>query len=72
MYLPLRWKKLEVCNGVVCYNDEVALEIAKAIHAGEIHPLAIASFDHSTYASLSPEPVFSLDSPESGYRQPGR
>ena len=57
-------QKLEVCNGVVCYNDEVALEIAKAIHAGEIHPLAIASFDHSTYASLSPEPVFSLDSPK--------
>ena len=57
-------QKLQACDGVVCYNDEVALEIAKAVHAGEIFPLAIASFDHSTYASLSPEPVFSLDSPK--------
>ncbi len=56
--------KLQTCDGVVCYNDEIALQIAKAIHAGEVRPLAIASFDHSTYASLSPEPVFSLDSPK--------
>jgi len=57
-------KKLAACEGVVCYNDEVALYIAKAVHAKKIRPLAIASFDHSTYASLSPEPVFSLDSPK--------
>jgi len=56
--------KLETCDGVVCYNDEVALRIAQAVHAGKIKPLLIASFDHSTYASLSPEPVFSLDSPK--------
>ena len=56
--------KLDPCDGVVCYNDEVALHLAKAIHASRLHPLAIASFDHSTYASLSPEPVFSLDSPK--------
>ncbi|HPF88221.1 MAG TPA: GntR family transcriptional regulator [Candidatus Limiplasma sp.] len=56
--------RLNACDGVICYNDEIALLIAKAVHAGNLHPLAIASFDHSTYASLSPEPVFSLDSPK--------
>lgn len=57
-------QKLNACDGVVCYNDEVALHVAKAVHAGKLKPLPIASFDHSTYASLSPEPVFSLDSPK--------
>jgi DNA-binding LacI/PurR family transcriptional regulator len=55
--------KFSPCDGVVCYNDEAALQIAKAIHAQQLKPLQIASFDHSTYASLSPEPVYSLVSP---------
>ena len=56
--------KLGPCDGAVCYNDEVALQIAQAIRAGAARPLRLASFDHSTYASLSPEPVYSLDSPK--------
>ena len=55
--------KFAPCDGVLCYNDEAALQIAKATQAGQIKPLQIASFDHSTYASLSPVPVYSLLSP---------
>ena len=52
------------CTAVVCYNDEVALWLVRRGLAENHAPLAIASFDHSTYAELSPVAFLSLVSPK--------
>lgn len=56
---------LDQCDGLVCYNDQVALwavqELQKRGRAGKVE---VASFDHSTYARISALPFFSLANPK--------
>lgn len=49
------------CDAVVCYNDETALRVLRSDAA---KGLALASFDHSTYAQMSAVPFFSLANPK--------
>lgn len=52
---------LEGCTAVVCYNDEVAMQLLRqpACDGAEV-----ISFDHSTYAQLSVKPFYSLANPK--------
>ncbi len=52
---------LEGCTAVVCYNDEVAMQLLRqpACDGAEV-----ISFDHSTYAQLSAKPFYSLANPK--------
>ncbi len=52
---------VEGCDGLVCYNDEVALQVLQELnHSGGALP-KLASFDDSTYAQLSAVPFLSLN-----------
>jgi len=54
---------LKGCTGLICYNDEVALQALR--HLGdEAKHVEIVSFDHSTYASLATPSFFSLSNPK--------
>lgn len=56
---------LERCDGVVCYNDQVALWTVQMLQAmGRAQQVKVASFDHSTYACISAQPFFSLANPK--------
>lgn len=60
-------KALAGCTAVVCYNDEVALQVLNAFQAGDLRaapPVAVASFDNSTIAQLSAVSFLSLTSPK--------
>ena len=56
---------LEGCTAVVCYNDEVALQVLNAMQtkaSDAASPIAVVSFDNSTIAQLSAMPFISLTS----------
>lgn len=51
------------CTAVVCYNDEVALQIIgilRTAHRRIPQDIALVSFDNSHYCSLSPVPITSF------------
>lgn len=55
------------CTAVICYNDEVALQVLKTLNRDDGSASgrpAIVSFDNSTYAQLSAEPFLSLSNPK--------
>lgn len=51
------------CTAAVCYNDEVALRVIRAL-GSSVNQVELVSFDHSTYAELSAVPFFSLSNPK--------
>lgn len=53
---------LEGCTAVVCYNDEVAVQLLNTLPEG--YQVEIASFDNSIYAKLSAVPFLSLTNPK--------
>ncbi|PYG89393.1 GntR family transcriptional regulator of arabinose operon [Ruminiclostridium sufflavum DSM 19573] len=58
---------LSGCTAVICYNDEVALQVLKHLQEGvsEIpRELEVVSFDNSTIAKLSAVPFISLSNPK--------
>ena len=56
---------LSVCSAVVCYNDQVAMQLVRLLPpAGAAARPAIISFDNSTLAQLSPVPFLSLSNPK--------
>lgn len=58
---------LSGCDGVVCYNDEIALRVLRMLNRDRpVVPreVMIASFDNSTYAQLSAVPYLSLTNPK--------
>ena len=51
------------CTGVVCYNDETALEVLRFLHDWGIHvpeEMAVIGFDDSVFASMSVPQLTSL------------
>lgn len=52
------------CDGIVCYNDEVALRLSHMLADLPDRHIRLASFDNSTYARLSPRPFISLSNPK--------
>lgn len=60
-------RTLRDCTAVVCYNDEVALQVLKLLtESGVPVPdhMELASFDNSTFAQLSAVPFLSLSNPK--------
>lgn len=58
---------LRGCTAVVCYNDEVALQVINTMQANGLfipEDMEIASFDNSSVAQLSATPFLSLISPK--------
>ncbi len=55
---------LQECSAVVCYNDEVAIALAKICKEKDMEgKFEIVSFDNSTLARLSPIPFYSIELP---------
>ncbi len=55
------------CTAVVCYNDEIALQVMRILDNHKIRvpeDMAVISFDNSTYAKLSPIKITSLSNPK--------
>ncbi|MCI8351142.1 MAG: substrate-binding domain-containing protein [Oscillospiraceae bacterium] len=52
------------CTAVVCYNDEIAMQVLHRMGISAPGQLDIASFDYSTFAQFSPVPFLSLSSPK--------
>lgn len=57
-------RTLAGCDGLVCYNDEVAIQVIRQLGEQGIALPAVASFDNSTFAQLSAVPFLSLTSPK--------
>lgn len=58
---------LNGCSAVVCYNDEVAIDLLHNRYEFErmaASPLEIVSFDKSTFSRISGEPFLSLSNPK--------
>lgn len=56
---------LDGCDGVVCYNDEIAIQVSTLQKNGQISDkIIIVSFDNSTLSSMSPTPIYSLINPK--------
>lgn len=58
---------LKDCTAVVCYNDEVALQVQKILsdNADMLNgKVEIVSFDNSIYSQISAEPFLSLSNPK--------
>ena len=55
---------LRGCDGLVCYNDQVAYQVLEVARRRGITPPRLASFDHSVFAQVSPTPFLSLYSPK--------
>ena len=52
------------CDGLVCYNDQVACQVLELLRRrGEPVP-QLASFDHSVFAQVAPTPFLSLANPK--------
>ena len=54
---------LSGCTGLVCYNDEVAIQVIRTL-GEDVRRLELVSLDGSTYAQLSATPFFSLPHPK--------
>lgn len=54
---------LSGCDGVVCYNDEVAMQVISLLQLSG-QEIDLVSFDNSTYAQLSNVSFLSLTSPK--------
>lgn len=52
---------LKDCTAVVCYNDEVAMQLLRQPACDGVE---VVSFDHSTYAQLSAKAFYSLANPK--------
>ncbi len=53
------------CTAVLCYNDEVALQVTRYLQeTGAAGQVEVVSFDNSTIAQLSSPPFFSLSNPK--------
>ncbi len=53
------------CTAVLCYNDEVALQVTRYLQeTGASGQVEVVSFDNSTIAQLSSPPFFSLSNPK--------
>lgn len=60
-------RTLHDCTAVVCYNDEVALQVLNILQENEIEvpeQMELVSFDNSTLAQLSPVKFLSLSNPK--------
>lgn len=56
---------LSGCTAVICYNDEIALQVLKQVQEQNLcQNLEIVSFDNSTIAKLSATKFLSLSSPK--------
>lgn len=59
-------RRIKDCNGLVCYNDEVALEMVDLLKANQIcvpDDISIVSIDNSDLASLCEVPLTSVAHP---------
>ncbi len=59
-------RRLKDCTGLVCYNDEVALEMVDLLKLNQIHvpdDVSIVSIDNSDLASLCEVPLTSVAHP---------
>ena len=59
--------RLEPCTALVCYNDELAVRVEKALQARGVdipREKAIISFDNSLLGELAPVPLTSFDHPK--------
>ncbi|MDO5111374.1 MAG: GntR family transcriptional regulator [Clostridia bacterium] len=55
------------CDGVVCYNDEVAVTLMRQLEKEGMRvpeDVAVISFDNSIYAGITSVPITSLDHPK--------
>ncbi len=58
---------LRNCNGVVCYNDEIAVALMRRFEKKGVRvpeDIAVISFDNSPYAEITGVPLTSLDHPK--------
>lgn len=58
---------LRGCDGVVCYNDEIAVSLMRRLEKAGVRvpeDIAVISFDNSAYADITGVPLTSLDHPK--------
>lgn len=63
----LTMRTLHGCSAVVCYNDEVALQVLGVLQENGVdvpNEIELVSFDNSTIAQLSPVKFLSLSNPK--------
>lgn len=63
LFLPSLIDGLKDCDGLLCYNDEVAVQLMKLLEQNR-QKLEIVSFDHSNYASFASKAFLSLPHPK--------